>query len=256
MKSTYLIKLLPVTVASLLLSLGISSPSFANNVSSDGVRQGLPGRRISGGVRMEPPADSCFSDFNQSLVSIMPRNNLGTTSESHPTFWFSMPETSGEKAVEFQLMNESDDLIYTAQVNVSDAAGLSEFKLPDSAPALAMNENYKWVFSMACNNGSRSPVLALQGWVRRVEIAADVSAQIMAASPEDQIALYRSAGLWHEQISTLLNLRRQSSEGMALQIAWSDLMASTGLTSEVSDDVLDQMSVVTPSVDTVTLSSF
>ena len=90
---------------------GLTSSGLASNINNDNVRQGLPGRRISGGVRMEPPADSCFSDFNQSLVSIMPRSNLGTTLASHPTFWFSMPETNGAKSVEFQLIDEANELV-------------------------------------------------------------------------------------------------------------------------------------------------
>ncbi|MGD1863295.1 MAG: DUF928 domain-containing protein [Phormidesmis sp.] len=256
MKRTGSIKLFPAIAFGLTATLGgLCLPSYADNINTDNVRQGLPGRRISGGVRMEPPADSCFSDFNQSLVSIMPRSNLGTTLASHPTFWFSVPETVGDKAVEFQLLNEADDLLYSTQVNVGDESGLREFQLPASAPALAIDENYKWIFSFACNNGSRSPVLGLQGWVRRVEASAAVNDELMLATPEERVVLYSSAGIWQEQVSALLNLRRQGLADADLQLAWTDLLASTGLTSEISDNVLGQMSPVTPTVDATALST-
>ena len=120
------------------------------------IREGLPGRRISGGVRMEPPADSCFSDFNQSLVSITPRSHMGITAQARPAFWFSIPDTVGSKAVEFRLNNEAGDLIYAAQVSIENDSGVSEFQLPESAPTLEQGKNYRWSFSLACNNGSQS----------------------------------------------------------------------------------------------------
>lgn len=254
MKITDSIKLSSAVAVGLVMALGGAGlPSFANDANVSNPRQGLPGRRISGGVRMEPPADSCFSDFNQSLVSIMPRSNLSTTLAAHPSFWFSIPETVGSKSVEFQLLNEADELLYSTQVNVESESGLSEFQLPASAPALAENENYKWTFSFACNNGSRSPVLGLQGWIRRVEPSAAVMAQLMSATPEEQVEIYGLAGLWQEQVSALLNLRRQDVVNADLQLMWTDLITSSGLTAEISDNVLGQMSVVPPAVDTTAL---
>jgi len=254
MQRSRLLTTTSVTVAALLLSASWSLPSLAKGDDSGELRQGLPGRRISGGVRMEPPADSCFTDFDQSLVSVLPRNNLGTTVESHPTFWFSLPETTGAKSVEFQLLNESDDLVYRTDVAVADSAGLSEFELPASAPALEIDQNYKWVFSLACNNGSQSPVLGLQGWIRRVTISDALAGQIATASSEDKVFLYGTAGLWQEQVTALVNLRRQNRGDDNLQLAWSSLLASTGLTSEVSTEITERMTIVSESERSTSLS--
>ncbi|MEL6554359.1 MAG: DUF928 domain-containing protein [Cyanobacteria bacterium J06621_11] len=240
MLRTQFLNAVSIAIAGLLLSSPLALPSFAEGDASN-LRQGLPGRRISGGVRMEPPADSCFTDFDQSLVSIMPRNNLGKTSLSHPTFWFSLPETLGQRAVEFQLMDESDELVYSTQLNINDDAGLSEFQLPSTAPALEVDKNYKWVFSLACSNGSQSPVLGLQGWVRRVTMSETLASQIDLASSEDRFFLYGTAGLWQEQVTELLNLRRQNLANNNLQVAWTSLIASTGLTSEISSNIADSM---------------
>ncbi|MEO0770703.1 MAG: hypothetical protein AAFY72_14975, partial [Cyanobacteria bacterium J06649_4] len=73
-------KVFSAVTAGLLLSMGVFSPlpSHANSSNASSLRQGLPGRRISGGVRDER-ATSCFADFDQSLVSVIPHSNLGTT---------------------------------------------------------------------------------------------------------------------------------------------------------------------------------
>ncbi|MEL6259459.1 MAG: DUF928 domain-containing protein [Cyanobacteria bacterium J06626_6] len=225
-------------------SSALSLPSFASDSATSNLRQGLPGRRISGGVRMEPPADSCFADFHQSLVAIMPRSNLGTTAASHPTFWFSIPETTGSKAVEFQLFNEEQELIYAAQLEMGNEFGLREFQLPSSAPALATDKNYNWVFSLACNNGSQSPVLGLEGWVRRVELGPETASSLAMGIPEERLNLYRTAGLWQEQVTELANLRRRGLSTPDVELEWAALVQSTGLAPYLSNDISDGMSPI------------
>jgi hypothetical protein len=217
------------------LSLAIGSfplPSFANG-SSGNLRQGLPGRRISGGVR----EGNCFTDMNQSLVAIMPRNNLGKTAAVRPSFWFSLPATNNA-GVEFQLLDDTDELIYSAQIDPSNHGGLSEFQLPESAPELAIDRNYQWILSIGCSEASK---FAVKGWVRRVALAPSIAESLATASSEDRVVLYKSAGLWHEQVTELANLRRSNSADMDFQLEWAELIQSTGLTSEVSSYMSEVM---------------
>ncbi|NJM96760.1 MAG: DUF928 domain-containing protein [Phormidesmis sp. RL_2_1] len=231
------------TTVGLSLSVGIlSQPSFASN-DTDKLRQGLPGRRISGGVR--GPASSCFADFNQSIVAILPRDIASKTSAAHPTFWFSTPEFSGAKSVEFELFDQYDEIIYTTQINMSDHYGVSEFQMPETAPALAIDHEYRWVLSIACKNGyQESSRVGVQGLIRRVDLPSSLAAQIESASLEEKLALYTEAQLWHEQVSTLVNLRRRNLAEPTFQLAWTALMESVGLSADVSSDLSHQMSAV------------
>ena len=245
MPSPYLPKSLSATVALLLSWSALSLPSFANETNN--IRQGLPGRRISGGVRLNP-ADSCFSNFNQSLVAVIPRNNLGKTAAARPTFWFSIPETNDSKIGEFQLFNSSEEMVFSTHLTIADDYGLSEFQLPDTAPELAINENYRWVFSVACtattgSEATDAPALGLQGWVRRVESPTGLASQLLTASPEDKVSLYAAAGLWHEQVTTLINLRRNNPGKINLQLTWASLLQANGLTHHASHHISEAMLV-------------
>ncbi len=224
-----------------LLLNAFSLPSLAN--SSSNLRQGLPGRRISGGVRL--PDASCFTDFNQSVVAILPRSIIGKTAEAHPTFWFSTPEFGASKTVAFELFSRSDELIYSAQLEISDEHGLSEFKLPETAPALVIGEDYRWVFSVACDT-AKAPALGVQGIVHRVDLTDEVAAQIEAATPTEKLALYEAAQLWHEQVTTLIGLRREHSFNRVFQFEWAALIESIGLSSEVSSNVSPAMTAIEP----------
>ncbi|MGC1310217.1 MAG: DUF928 domain-containing protein [Phormidesmis sp.] len=226
--------------AAFTLSLAISAvsfPSLANNRNE--LRQGLPGRRISGGVR--DSRANCFTSFDQSLVAIIPQSNLGKTASPRPTFWFSVPETEGSKSGEFKLYDPFGELVYYTSVDMSDDYGLSEFQLPESAPALVLNEEYQWVFTMACE-GASAHQLGLSGQVLRVNLSDSAVKRINEASPEDRVSLYAAAGLWQEQVTELVALRRSNINNMDFQLEWAALIQSTGLTSYVSSHISEAMS--------------
>lgn len=240
MQSVYIPKLL----LAVTFGLGLASGTFplsssANDNVSQNRNTGLPGRRISGGVR----EGNCFVDFNQSLVAMMPRNNLAKTAEARPAFWFSLPETKELDEVRFELLTEFDEPVYSTQVSIDPEHGVSELRLPESTRALVTGENYRWVFSIGCSDSSRFEV---QGWVSRVALASNLASQLETASPEEKIALYAAAGLWHEQVTELINLRRQNSADMDFQLEWAELVQSAGLTSEVSSNISNAMSPVDP----------
>lgn len=252
MQKTYRLKRLSILATSLLLSLGTSvTPSLANHADTSDVRQGLPGRRISGGVRTN--TGSCLTDFNQTVVAVAPSSPISKTANAHPTFWFSLPETVGQKTVEFSLFNEAEELLYTTQIEASNSHAISEFKLPDSAPSLAVGENYNWVFSLACNSSSQTaPVLGLEGWVQRVSLSDELTSQLETAGLEQRIELYQSADLWHEQVTELARLRRsQETLSDSLKSDWTALMQSTGLI----DYLASQLSESMVAIDTVAFSS-
>lgn len=218
-----------------LLCNAVAQPSFANSRANN-TRQGLPGRRISGGVRK----GNCFADFNQSLVAIMPRNNLGRTMLARPALWFSVPEIIGEKTAEFQLFNASDEQIYSAPVDISGDEGISKLQLPPSAPELAVDETYRWTFSIGCTDSSQ---FVVQGWIHRVAPPSVLLQEVEDASIEERITLYSSANLWHEQVTALVNLRQSNTTLTTFQIEWAEMLAAAGLTSYVSNTISEPMEV-------------
>ncbi len=228
--------LLAVTFGLVLVSSSLPLASLAND--SEDISYGLPGRRISGGVR----DDACFPDFNQSVVAVIPHSLLGKTAEARPTFWFSTPETIEPKKAVFELFNLEGEPVYSSQVSIANKSGISGFQLPENAPELAIDENYQWTLSVGCPN---IPVnVGVQGWVRRVATTERMSRQISTASPIERVAMYEAAGLWHEQVTELMSLRRERPADSAVQLKWAALMEAKGLTSEVSGNISDAMNAV------------
>ena len=221
-----------ITCGTTIVFASMSFPAALANKPQ--ARQGLPGRRISGGVRSE-----CFADSTQSLVALTPRNLLGKTALARPAFWFSLPETHSTKSINFALFDSADNLVYRTQVDRSDASGLSKIELPPTAPALAKGENYRWVFDIGCESNLDTASLEVQGWVRRVDISADISRQISSAGLEEQAYLYEEADLWHEQIAALAELRDRNPESLDAQLKWAAFIQKSGLESNLSNDPLE-----------------
>lgn len=212
---------------------------------------GLPNRREPGGTRGSCPATLPVSEVpglnvsalptsnpaptslpvstsvsqDLSLTPLMPQDNhFGQTVAPYPTFYWYVPEVTA-KAAEFVLMDESDSEIYTVkfQLQQSETGGLISLSLPENAglAPLEIDQNYKWYFSLICDEFDRGTDIFTDGWVRRV------------AEPETETPLvtsndYAQAGIWFEALEILAEEKRLESDGV-LNPEWRSLLESVGL---------------------------
>ena len=208
-----------------------ASPSLANTPSSN-ARQGLPGRRISGGSRS--PNTACLATPDQPVVALMPKSNLGLTLSERPTFWFSLPAISPDRTLEFGLYDQEGELIYKENFGASGEAGISSLSLPNTFAPLSEGKNYRWYLSVVCDPDSRSEDLVVTGWIRRNQADRDLATQLADATPQERLSVYESSDIWFETLTTLAELHRlsPSSEGAELSLdeKWQGLLEAVDLT--------------------------
>ncbi|MEM1240422.1 MAG: DUF928 domain-containing protein [Cyanobacteria bacterium P01_H01_bin.26] len=195
-------------LAVLLCGLGLV-PALA--AEADQVRQGLPGRRISGASRLP----TACAHSAEPLVAIVPQSNLGTTAVAEPTLWLSVPEVSREKQLEFYLFDAQDEIIYQTSFVIEPTArlvGLALGAMAD-APELEIDRRYRWAASVICNPDNRSENISVEGWVDRI----------------GGVPMEGNNGLWYDQLSQLLGeLQRHPQDQIALD-HWRNLMATARL---------------------------
>lgn len=208
----------------------LSEPGIANDQNSN-VRQGLPGRRISGGSRS--PNTACLATPEQPVVALMPKNNLGLTISERPTLWFSLPAISADRALEFGLYNQTGELIYKESFETSGEAGISSFSLPSTFAPLSEESTYRWYLSVVCDPDSRSEDLVVTGWIRRIQASSTLSAQIASATLQERLSVYETSNLWFETLTTLAELRRtlpqEDSAKQQIDEKWQRLLNSAEL---------------------------
>jgi len=181
------------------------------------------------------------------LTSLMPQNNLGLTLTGYPTFFWYVPKSSAE-AFEFKLLDgKNGQVIYQKTLAVSNNSGIVSFTLSNnelSAP-LKVGKMYHWFLTMVCPPNpneelpEKSGNVIVDGWVERTELSPSLVNKLKNAAPSDRPALYAAAGIWHDSLTTLVELLRQKPNDRNLKNQWKKLLNSVGLNVIVEQPMLD-----------------
>lgn len=190
-------------------------PGSAQAKDEEQVRQGLPGRRISGASRL--PTTACARSTSP-LVAIVPETNLGTTAVAEPTLWLSVPEVTATKQLEFRLFNAQNEIIYHTHLTVEPTADLVGLDLSTmvNAPKLEVDRRYRWTASIICNSTSPSENISVEGWVDRVDVANS------GGSSENSV-------LWYDHLGSVVEELQRQPDNQDILSQWQTLMASARL---------------------------
>jgi hypothetical protein len=183
---------------------------------------GLPANREGGAAR---GAVCPFS--NQRLTALLPSTNLGLTASARPSLFFYLPPTEG-RSVEFLLQDSRGAELYQSTTRINQS-GIVRIDLPSNAPELEVGQTYQWYLSVICDPKDRTADLYVQGWVQRVAMPENLQRQLQQAPANERPYIYASAGLWHETLATLFELRQAQPGNTTLQADWIALLRMEGL---------------------------
>jgi hypothetical protein len=222
------------------VALGLRFPPTGN--------RGGPARTAGGGVR---GGGECLAQRPATLTAIAPEDNLVKTLDPQPVLYWFLPQTTA-RAAELKLMDESGELVYTAQLALPEAMGVIQMQLPSSVQ-LRPDETYRWSLRVLCEGASDPQSIRLQtvrGLIQRVELDEVALADIEAVSdPLLRAEQYAAAGLWSETAAIAAELYAQQPE------AWQDLMDSVNLSAIADAPLLDCCAPLDPSLADPTVES-
>ncbi|HEY9665166.1 MAG TPA: DUF928 domain-containing protein [Coleofasciculaceae cyanobacterium] len=215
------------------------APPKDRGAPASGQREGAASRgpcpRVSKPLTALVPiiqANSAGKSQHSALANIPAGSVLGLTLTDHPTFWFYMPyPLTSSRPVEFVLLNDKGEELYkTLLAGAGTTPGVVGFKLPANVPPLEVNKRYNWVLSVYCDS-SKSPedTMFVSGWVERVTPDPMLKRQLEQSTAQELVGLYTNAGIWHEAVTTLAELRRQNPNNPTLRQEWDKLMQSVDL---------------------------
>lgn len=180
------------------------------------------------------PRDPCLKGENsQSLIPLLPDLNqkIGLTVSPHPTLFFYIPQTWAETA-QFVLIDEQRDRIYSQPIPLEGTPGILSITVPEDAniPPLEPNQTYSWTLALLCPTIAeiREPNLYVTGRIQRIENP-ELAQQVSQATPREVPSLYAEAGIWHDTLHTLAQLRRENPEDTDLTAYWERLLTDVGL---------------------------
>ena len=236
------------TILAVALTLGLAANVPVSVQAQDTFRPprtstGSPDNTQSGGTRGD-----CLADEN-SPAPLVPTSQMGATAAEYPTVYWYMPK-SRAYGVEFVLRDANEQKVYSVKYSldkyaekdqdgrtdyfVVGAPGIMSLTVPASAglSPLEIGQEYQWELKVVCSDPSQvdgSQDVTINGKLKRVQADANLELRAQQASPEERVALYQNAQLWHEAVGTIVELQRQRPTDRNLAATWDKLLNQAGL---------------------------
>lgn len=158
---------------------------------------------------------------------------LSLTTEAHPSFWFYVPyELNEETELEFVFQDEGGGTIYQDTFTTREIGpGIVQISLPESLPALTIGEAYQWYFLAHCDLATNTVSPYVQGWIQRIQLDAQIAAQLEDAPELEQASIYATHGIWQDAL-TILGKREHRTH-------WTSLLTSVGLADVAEEPYID-----------------
>ncbi|MGK7891849.1 MAG: DUF928 domain-containing protein [Leptolyngbyaceae cyanobacterium] len=194
------------------------------------------------------------------------------TTQDYPTFWFYLPhELAGKTEVLFVLQEqltlerqaperqtperqtpegqalnaEPETILNTLHIETfypTTSPGLVRITIPDAIAPLAVGRDYKWSFQVYCQANPDDPDF-VEGWIYRIDLDRESVAQFQTATPEEQVQIYASGGIWQDALAIsmqqLLEQEVIDSEDRRGMAEWRSLLDSVGLGDLVNQPFAD-----------------
>ena len=227
--------------------------AFAANLPVYGqVQPGAPTsintRGLTGRVNFVPPVDNGAPEHTAGGASrgrcsgevtyatpLTRTSHYGLTTSTRPSIFIHIPQTTVQE-VFFSLKDKDNNHLFQARFAIPDSSGVVRFDLPDSAPELSPDVEYKWSFVLLCNNRLRPDSPRLEGWMQ-LKQEPDLMNQVAAMEPLEQAILYGEQGIWFDTLTALAEFRQSRPNGPE---TWTEFLESAGLTAIATEPLVGE----------------
>ncbi|MFP5273661.1 DUF928 domain-containing protein [Coleofasciculus sp.] len=189
----------------------------------------------------------CLTDesFSPSLTPLTPGTVQGLTGNKetvkehptltvseHPTFFVYVPETSAKTATFILTDSDVTELVYYTTIDLPETPGIISIKVPTDKDSLEIDRVYKWTLSLQCNSAGADGNPKVMGWIKRTQPNPSLAKDLDKVKPLELAALYGNYGVWHELLTTLVDLRQSHPEDENLAMVWENLLKSESVKLE------------------------
>lgn len=192
----------------------------------------------AGGTRDNHLSTGVCGADGQPIVYLLGENNREFTIKAHPTFWFDFSDNENKiSQIEFILTElETGKQIYSRTIEAPKKVGTVGITIPaEQKYALSPNINYSWSINVNCvgQNQSialapREAIAALEGWIHRLPLNADLQNQLANASNEEKYRVYLQNNLLYDALNYLAQQRITEPNNRQLKVVWNQLLSELG----------------------------
>lgn len=185
---------------------------------------------------------SCIQGKKE-IIPLIPANKLGLTLNGHPTFYWSVP-TLPVRTAQFTIDRNGDEPpFYETNITLPKQPGIFSFTLPKNTPELPVGKTYRWYLTIICDAEDSSNNPYVEGLVERTQAELPLSDTLAKATARQLPTIYAESGIWHEALTTLVELRCTQPNDLVVKLNWrqywENLLTSVGLNDILSEPLLD-----------------
>ncbi|MBN3911009.1 MAG: DUF928 domain-containing protein [Nostoc sp. NMS1] len=205
-----------------------------------------PGGRVRGGAKRSIPGCPITKHDLTALVSFTQEANSvinvwGKTTLEHPSWFFYVPYTKNSPyAVEFVLQDQDSNEIYKKAIVLPEKPGVISVSLPTTSPSLALNKQYRWFFTINCDQEKNAPPTFVEGVIQRVELNSATVKELETTELLKRYAIYAQNGIWYDALTTLAQLRQKNPKDAKLQAEWQNLLGGIHLNDIAAEPILSE----------------
>jgi len=213
-----------------------------------------PGRTAGGGARGDCIVEK---DGSPQMTVLMPSNNVGTTVSPDPALFLYIPAIRSKKSLlvsqgaEVSVVDREGNEVYFEKIALpnrltdpasSDTAVIVRLSLEGAN--LKRDRAYDWTFAPFCvTEGELEPSYAeiLEGTLERKNLTPSQQEELkQARTPFERASTYAKAGIWHEALMILAELRADNPAD------WEAFLASVQLQELAQTPIYDVSPVAEP----------
>lgn len=164
------------------------------------------------------------------LQLLTPEDHIATTVSSHPTFFWSISNTS--LPVRFTLIEPGVAKPIMDRKFMVTRPGVVEVKLPSNLPGLKLGKEYRWTLSIVCNEERPSENTYAYSWIERVAVTPNLTQNLKGVNIQTQRSLvYARSGIWYEALlSSYMGYKAHPQDKIAFWY-FSELLAQIGVSA-------------------------
>lgn len=185
----------------------------------------------AGGTRDDRRLTEVCGANGQKIGYLLGNKNREFTLSAHPTFWFYISNNAKKvKQIKFVLTElETGKTIYDRVVEMPEEEGTIAIAIPPEPQyTLSVNVNYSWSLLVDCGEANNGSVIALEGWLYRLPLNADLQNKLAAAPDEDKYKVYLENDLLYDALDDIAQRRTAEPKNDRLKTAWNQLLVELG----------------------------
>ncbi len=173
----------------------------------------------------------------EGMKALLPGSQTaGLTTQARPTFWLNLPKGLADPVpLEMSLQTAQGKPLFKKIWNATPTpAGIVHIALPQDAPALQMNQQYRWSISIYCDAETPDTPVTVRGTIARTTLSPTVNLEnFTQLSAIEKASLYAEQGIWYDALTTL-GLERHRTTHPAIVRAWGTLLQQAELPSMIA----------------------